>query len=240
MRMGRVFLGLLIVGFWSLAGQAENLAFPEQELAKESVLPVFDFPNSVRTRNVPVAGKFELGVFAGSVADEAIFNQSQYGALATYHFDETHGVNLSFGVMASGLGSYALQLKDLKPTGLDLENTFGPKSYFLGDYQFTAFYGKLSILKNVVVNTHIYGLAGLGSVMYDGLTAMALNFGVGQRFYILKNLALRFDLKVVRFSGPNPVGPTGSQIASGNLEIGDYDTTNFLLTHITGGLVFLF
>ena len=234
-----VNLSLLIFCLvFSASGQSEIIAFPEDELAKESVLPIFDIPNSVRNRNVVVADKLEIGGFLGSVSDEAIFNQNQYGVLGTYHFNEVHGVNISYGIMAAGVGSYSKNLYNT--VELDLSKTFGPKSYFLTSYQFTAFYGKLSILKNLVFNTHIYGLIGAGTVMYDGLSSMALDFGLGQRFYLLKNLALRFDLKFVRFTGPNPITKTKAQLAAGKLKINDYETTNFFLTHITGGLVFLF
>ena len=228
------------------SGSKSDSTITEEDLARESVLPVFDVPNSVRNRNVPVAGKFELGGFLGSVSDEPVFSQSQFGLLGTYHLNEVHGVNLSYGMMGSGVGTYAKTLKE--NVDLDLTRTFGPKSYFLASYQLTGFYGKLSIFKNLVVNTHIYGLLGLGTVMYEGLSSLALDFGLGQRFYITKNFALRFDLKFVRFSGPNPIyrgaGLTQdagkSKLKSGTLKIGDFETTNFLLTHITGGLVFLF
>lgn len=234
--LGQLFL---IMAFgWCFQVHAEQMAFPEEELARESVLPIFDVPNSVRNRNVVVGGKIEVGGFLGSVSDEAIFSQNQYGLLGTYHINEVHGVNVSFGMMGSGVGTYAKTLYD--SVKLDLTKTFGPKNYLLASYQFTGFYGKLSILKNVVVNTHIYGLAGLGTVMYNGMSSMALDFGLGQRFYILRNLALRFDLKFVRFTGPNPVTKSKAQLATGNLKISDFETTNYLLTHITGGLVFLF
>jgi len=227
-------------------GQAEKMAFPEEELARESVLPKFDVPNSVRNRNVEVAGRFELGGFLGAVTDEAIYNQSQMGVLGTYHLNEVHGLNLSFGILGSGVGTYAKTLNS--SVQLDLSKTFGPKSAFLASYQLTAFYGKLSILKNLVVNTHIYGLAGLGTIMYDGMTSLAFDFGLGQRFYFTKNFALRFDLKFVRFSGPNPIyRPAGKdqnqsrdELRSGNLKISNFESTNYILTHLTGGLVFLF
>jgi len=225
---------------------AEKMAFPEEELARESVLPKFDVPNSVRNRNITVGGKFELGGFLGKVTDEAIYNQAQMGFLGTYHINEVHGVNFSYGIMGSGIGDYSKTLKS--SVGLDLSKTFGPKSVALASYQLTVFYGKLSILKNVVVNTHIYGLAGLGTVMYDGLTTMAFDFGLGQRFYFTKNFALRFDLKFVRYSGPNPIyRPPGkdkstskTELESGNLKISNFESTTYMQTHLTGGLVFLF
>lgn len=245
------WIGILLL--WTIGisvARAEKMAFPEEELARESVLPKFDVPNSVRNRNVVVAERFELGGFYGSVTNEAVYNQNQFGFLGTYHFDEIHGVTLSYGLMGSGVGSYAKTLDSSMPDsyGFDLSKTFGPKSVILANYQFTVFYGKLSILKNLVFNTHIYGMIGAGSVMYDGLTSMALDFGLGQRFYFTKNFALRFDLKFVRFSGPNPIylNKSGSsqqsrdELRSGNLKISDFETTNYLLTHLTGGLVFLF
>lgn len=230
----------------SIPLHAEKMAFPEEELARESVLPKFDVPNSVRNRNIVVDGKFELGGFYGKVTDEAVYNQNQYGFLGTYHINEVHGVNLSYAILGSGMGDYSKTLKD--SVSLDLSKTFGPKSVALASYQLTAFYGKLSILKNLVVNTHIYGLAGIGSVMYDGYTALAFDFGLGQRFYFTKNFALRFDLKFVRYSGPNPIyRPPGktpnaskAELESGKLKISNFESTNYMLTHITGGLVFLF
>lgn len=234
----KIVLTMSFLG-WSAQCLAEKMAFPEEELAKESVLPKFDIPDSVRSRNVVVSGKAELGGFYGSVTDEPLYKQTQYGLLGTYHFNETHGVTTSFGMMSTGIGEYAEELKKIDK-GPDISNTEGPKSYFLVNYQFTGFYGKLSILKNVVVNTHIYGMLGLGSVMYNGLSSMALDFGIGQRFYILKNVALRFDLKLVRFAGPNPIAKSSAELKSGKLKITDFETTNYLLTHITGGLVFLF
>lgn len=247
----RKIYGWPLICFMSVVGmttslRAEKMAFPEEELARESVLPKFDVPNSVRNRNVVVEGRFELGGFLGKVTDEAVHSQDQMGFLGTYHINEVHGVNLSYGLMGTGVGDYAKTLNS--EVNLDLSKTFGPKSVALVSYQLTAFYGKLSILKNLVVNTHIYGLAGVGSVMYDGLTALAFDFGLGQRFYLSKNFALRFDLKFVRYSGPNPVyRPSGrsqnqskDDLRNGILKIRDFESTTYMLTHLTGGLVFLF
>lgn len=249
-RSQALIVGLII----SLGGSfafGEKMAFPEEELARESVLPKFDVPNSVRNRSVVVADRFELGGFLGATTNEAVYNQNQFGLIGTYHFSESHGIALSYTQMASGVGSYAKSLDSSVPAdkgNFDLSKTFGPKSFFLVNYQNTVFYGKLSILKNLVFNTHIYGMIGAGTVMYDGLSSMALDVGLGQRFYFTKNFALRFDLKFVRFSGPNPIykpdnkTPQESREAlrSGNLKISDYETTNYLLMHLTGGLVFLF
>lgn len=230
---------------------AEKMAFPEEELARESVLPKFDVPNSVRNRSVEVANRIELGGFLGSSTNEAVYNQNQFGIISTYHLTESHGISLNYTQMASGVGTYAKSLDSSVPEakgGFDLSKTFGPKNFVLLNYQNTLFYGKLSILKNLVFNTHIYGMIGAGTVMYEGLSSMALDFGLGQRFYFTKNFALRFDLKFVRFSGPNPIYKPDNKtseesrnaLKSGNLKISDFETTNYLQTHITGGLVFLF
>lgn len=240
MKKAQIILGLVLVFAAAEGVQAKPLAFPEEELAKESVLPVFDVPNSVRNRNVPVANKVEFGVFAGAVTDEPLFKQLQYGVVGTYHFNEFHGLNFTFAQMEKGIGTYAEQLKNDPTVGLDITNAFGPQSYALANYQYTAFYGKLSILKKLVINTHIYGLGGLGAVLYDGQSALALSAGLGQRFYLWPNLALRFDLKWVRFSGPDALSRSKTEIQSGALKIDDYDTTTYLLSNITAGLVFLF
>jgi outer membrane beta-barrel protein len=222
----------------SLNCRGAEPAFPEEELAKESVLPVFDVPTMVKNRKVTVDGRFEFGGFAGWVTDEPIYNQTIFGGIATYHFNEVHGVNLIYGQHSQGVGNYSKDLK--KSVGLDFSKTFAPQNYIVANYQLTGYYGKISLLKNWNANIHLYGLIGAGTVMYQGLSEFALDYGVGQRIYFTKNFALRFDYRFMRYNGPNPVSVADKDLLkSGKLKISDYASTTYFLNHVTLAFVFL-
>lgn len=231
-----IFFIALVMSF-SLNSHAAEPAFPEEELAKESVLPVFDVPTMVKNRNVTVDGRFEIGGFGGFVTDEPIYNQMILGGIATYHFNEVHGLNLIYGQYQKGVGQYS---KDLNSSvGLDFSKTFAPQSYLVGNYQLTGYYGKISLLKNWNASIHLYGLIGAGAVMYQGLQQFALDYGVGQRIYFTKNFALRFDYRFMRYNGPNPVSASKESLQAGKLKITDYSSTTYFLNHVTLALVFL-
>lgn len=226
--------------FLSVGHAATEQAFPEEDLARESVLPVFDVPNSVRNRNVALSKKIELGLFGGWTTDEAIYNGGQVGGIVSYHFDEVHGINLMFAKYNTGLSSYSDQLKDPKNGNLDFSKTFAPQSFYFLNYQAMGYYGKLSLLKNYNMNFHVFGTAGLGSIVYNGLQEMAVDFGIGQRIYFTKNFGVKIEYRFARYNGPNPVSVADkNKLKQGTLGISDYSSVTYFQNQITVGLVLL-
>ena len=71
------------------------------------------------------------------------------------------------------------------------------------NYQFLAYYGKISISKLGVMNLNLYGLAGLGYINMDSVSTFGLNLGVGQNFFFTKNFGVRLDLRWLIFQGPD-------------------------------------
>lgn len=200
-----LFLSISLVG---LCAQAEVIEVPEEELAKESVLPIFNSTAVVRSRLVNLEGRFELGLNSGINLNDAYYNPLTFGLLVTYHFNEIHGVNISYNQWFEGLSTYGKQLKNGE--GLSGGNTFDASlapqlqsMYFL-NYQFTAYYGKISLTKQSVMNLSLYTLAGLGMMNYKGGSEVAVNLGIGQRLYFSPDWALRFDLSMNMFSGIEP------------------------------------
>ena len=82
---------------------AVTIEFPEEELARESVLPIFDNATAVKSRLVPTAKRFELGFDLGFAMNEPFFQALRYGGHLAYHFTETHAVNLMFNLYQQGL-----------------------------------------------------------------------------------------------------------------------------------------
>ncbi len=204
-------VSVLIVPRLALAAPTQVIEFPKEELAAESVLPVFDHPEATKARLVTTAKRIELGAFGTYAMTEAFYNPLSFGGMLTYHFDETHGMNLMGSFNLGGVSHYADQLNPIRdqngsPTGYaHLEYAPAPKYLILGSYQFTAFYGKISLTKEGVMNLHLYGLAGLGAMGIGDATVPVLSIGIGQKFYFGRSFALRFDLRGVAYSGPDPI-----------------------------------
>lgn len=190
-----------------VAAAAQTIEFPEDELASESVLPVFDQPVSVKNRNIVTARRLELGLTGGYALTEPFFNPMSFGLTATYHLTEDHGVNI-FGVAyAGGPSDYSKQLNPIPPTATNanLQYAPGPKYLLLASYQYTGFYGKLSLTKEYIMNLHLYGLLGLGMIGLGDVNKPVFNAGLGQKFYLSKSFALRFDLRFLVYQGPDPL-----------------------------------
>ena len=71
----------------------QKVRFSQDELARESVLPVFDKTSVVKNRRVSTRGKVELGVGTGTDFLEPFY--VKYGiidAQLTYHINELHGI----------------------------------------------------------------------------------------------------------------------------------------------------
>ncbi len=186
---------------------AEEIKFPDEELATESVLPVFDQPVSVKNRSVTTAGRFELGGFGSYALTEPFFNPMSIGGTATYHFTEVHGINIVGNFFLGGASGYSGQLNPIPQTSINanLQNAPAPKFFVLGNYQHTAFYGKMSVSKNFVMNLSLYGLLGAGMIAIGDSSRPVVSAGLGQKFYFSPNFGLRFDLQVLAYRGPDPV-----------------------------------
>lgn len=195
---------MVLAAFPSLA---EVIEFPEEELASETVLPVFERAPVVKSKNITMAKRFEFGVGMGLNLTEALYNKTNFNANVTYHFSETQGVNAALYFMGTGLNDKGEQLKrgnlpDQPPFDPSLAPS--PQNLFLLSYQINAFYGKISLTKNYVMNLSLYGLAGLGAMSYGDSTNAAANLGFGQNFYVTKNIALQFDMRLLMYQGPDP------------------------------------
>jgi outer membrane beta-barrel protein len=227
----------------SVAAHAEVIQFPEEELATESVLPIFDNPVSVKNRNVITAKRFELGVQGGYNLTEAFFNQYSLAGTGTYHLNEDHGINVFATFFLPGVTQYT---NDLNPPPGSLENLnlqYGPrpKWMLLTNYQYTGFYGKLSFSKDYVMNLSLFGIGGVGGIMIGDKMFPVLNFGLGQKFYFNPNFALRMDLRVLIYQGPNLLsGPKTTLLnARGETSASAFEERLFVGSLLSVGLVWL-
>src|SRR3954470_11725211 len=91
---------------------AEDIEVPEEELARETTLPVFSKRRIVLNRNVVTAEKFEVGAGGGVEMNEPYYSTYLYGIQGTYNFNETSAVNIQSLFWTQGLSSYGEQLRN--------------------------------------------------------------------------------------------------------------------------------
>ena len=181
-----VLATLLLVLFFNQAAEAktEVIKFPDEELAAESVLPVFDQTEAVKKRNVITAKKIELGGFGGWNLNDAFFSPLNGGLWMTYHFSEVHAVQLMGAYYMPETSSYAKQLKNEQELNFDIVPQ--PQYLAMAAYELTPFYGKMSVTKQFVMNLAIYTTLGVGVVAVGNESVMAFSLGLGQKFFISK------------------------------------------------------
>jgi outer membrane beta-barrel protein len=186
----------------NLAMAADPVEVPLDELAQESVYPVFDHPQSVRNRVVATKGRLDVGLFGGYALTEPIYDTAKVGVAANYHFSELHSLGLMFSQNSAGLSKDGQGLKE--NNGLDFNRAPKPQSTTMLDYNWKPYYGKLSLSKLAVINTTIYGSAAAGMVAYESKSYPAIALGFGERFYFNRSFSLKADLRLFIHQAPVP------------------------------------
>jgi outer membrane beta-barrel protein len=199
----KVILALSLFTFLSAKAADEVIEFPEDELAQETVLPKFDRPDVVKSRSITTADKMELAPFFGFVTTEPIYGPLKFGLNLAYHWSEDSDLSFNFAKFSGGLNTV---YTDSLANQYKLDFSRAPKQNYAAfvNYEFKAYYGKISFTKQGVMNLSTYPLAGLGIIAYEHKSYPALDFGVGQKFYFSKTVSLRLDFKFQYAQGPSP------------------------------------
>lgn len=248
--MGKIFLSdikylaLCFLAAFSCASSsfaAEEIELPEDELARESVLPVFDKTVVVRNRAISLSKRFELSANMGLNMLEPFYESMVVGFGGAYHFNETHGVNFTYMMLQDTLSSNAKALQAGQGIGSPYDVSKAPsvESLLIANYQMTAYYGKISVTKKKAMNLSLYGLAGAGLVNWSDSTNIALNVGIGQKLYFNNHFAFRADLSMAMYQGPDVTSKT---LAPSDPNRGSdyFDKTLFFRTYLTAGIAYLF
>jgi outer membrane beta-barrel protein len=200
--IGWVLLGCFFVALFALSGlaKADVVEFPESELARESVLPVFDQPEAVKKRYVPTEGRVEVAGFFGSSLNDAFLYDYPFGLEVDYHLSELHGVGLVAEGFANTNTSYVSQIQTTVNGGNAIPFAQNPQPSFavLGQYEFTPYYGKISITKQSVLNLNISAELRVGMVnLTVGGSSITGGLGLNERFFFTRNFGLKLDLSTL-------------------------------------------
>lgn len=199
--------------FCAVPSEAVKIHFPDEELAMESVLPLIDPPKMVLNRNVPLKFRAEIGVGMGFGLDEPFYYPFYPSFFINFNFTEVQAISftgtyffpwLSGGgdLLKQGVEGIGVKGEPILTVFDALKAPYPQMSAFL-NYQYSPFYGKISLAKNWVMNLSIYGFAGLGVVVSNNNDHWpAGNLGIGQKLYINKWLGIRWDLGFYAYHGP--------------------------------------
>ena len=229
---------VITVVLFSIEINANEMEVPKDELAQESVLPIFDNTISIKNRNVKDAQTFDLGVFGGMSITEPIANTTKYGLSFNYHLNTTHSIGFLFLMNSAGLSKDAEGLKN--DFLLDFGRAPYPQFSLLGDYNYKMYYGKLSVTKKGVINTSIYTSGAAGIIKYIHKSYPTIAVGMGERFYFTNNFAFKVDLRLFVNNAPIPFKTNALKITD---PVPSYDSFGDRMTFTTSlefGLNYLF
>lgn len=208
-----MLLACFLVALFALSGLAKAddvVQFPESELARESVLPVFDQPEAVKKRFVPTDGRIEIGGFLGTSLNDAFLYNYPLGIEAQYHLNEISALGLMVEAFASTNTSYVGQLQNqVNGAGQKIPFAQNPQANFaaLAEYEFTPYYGKISLSKQNVLNLNISATARAGMLNLSvGGSSIAAGLGLNERFFLTRNFGIKLDLSALLYTKPDILG----------------------------------
>ncbi len=201
--MIRILFILILISQTSVA---ETIKFSEDELAPESVLPIFPRSVYVKNRNIVKTNSLEIQPVAGISMNNPFFDAFTLGGSLGFYFSEEHGINLMVSKMFDKKSKYAVALEQYQEGG-----TVKPQQKFdvfqrhdmvaLFNYEYSPFYGKLSLAKWINLNTDIVATLGAGYVFLKDAEFPAISIGLGQRFYLGKSFGFRFNIYSFFYKG---------------------------------------
>jgi len=225
--LGRVLLVLFLGACLALGklAKADVVEFSEEELARESVLPVFDQPEAVKKRVVPTDSRIEVGGYFGLSLNDPFINTFPIGADVEYHLSELYAVGINAAYFIDSASSYVGQIQTSVPGGnfIPFNNNPQPQFMFLGEYEFTPFYGKISVTKQGVANLNLGGTVRAGIISFTpSESSPTLGIGLNQRFFITRNFGIKLDLQGLLYQKTDiiPLSPSKNLVFNILLSVG--------------------
>jgi len=146
----------------------------------------------VQNRVYAKAERFEIALFGGVTSSDPFLSEYDFGGSLGYHFDETWSAHL-LGWKSLAKASRALQVLE-KDTGTTT-NTNPPQYFWGAEGNFSAIYGKLSVLGAAIIYYDFHLAAGTGFTNTETGNNWTLLFGLGQRTHLNDFLTLRIDYR---------------------------------------------
>lgn len=153
----------------------------------------------------------EVGLFAGSMLNEAYTDTGITGARLGLFFSEWLGVEIQGAdtSVSPSDDAIALSKQKFRPINAEEDPTkrvtavpeINPiRSFIEASLIYAPFYGKLTLIDGFIIYTDLYGTVGVSQLSTDLGELSSLNFGAGQRFYFGKSWSMRMEFKMRNFT----------------------------------------
>jgi outer membrane beta-barrel protein len=141
--------------------------------------------------------KIQVSLFGGTISTDPFLKVYSAGGSIGYNFTEYWGINALgwkfFVSDSSAAGAFRQQ------TGKTTNTNF-PQGFFGLEGEFSPVYGKLSLLGKAIVYYDLHLMFGGGYTTMESGTYLTPLIGIGQQFYIAKQLALRLDYRITYYN----------------------------------------
>lgn len=168
----------------------------------------------IRPKYFTKKGKFEVGAQFVAIMNESFIYTFMASGILSYHFAENFGVSMALGA------GFTIDKED-KRVLFDEFNIrtkiFRTRYNYILDLMYTPLYGKWSYSRNKVIYFDTFlevggGITGIewkrtdycnpdqvsGTISDDTIGYPTVNVGLGQRYFVSKNTAIRWDFKASR------------------------------------------
>lgn len=142
------------------------------------------------------AEKLEFGVFGGLLATDPFLSVKNLGFSVGFHMNEFFSGHL-LGWRSFTKPSSALEL--FEKTRGATTNTNEPKSFVGAEAEASLIYGKLSLLGMAILYYDFHLLGGAGITATETGNYFTPIAGLGQQIYVMKNLSLRVDYRLLPY-----------------------------------------
>ena len=147
----------------------------------------------VQNRTYTKSNKWDLGGLGGIVNSDPFLTIKSVGGSLGYHFNEYFSFHL---IGWKDLVSKSSALTSFEKFSGGTANTNYPKYFLGGEANGSLLYGKLSVLGKAIIYYDLHLSAGAGVTKTESGDYFTPMGGIGQRFYLSKNLSLRIDYRL--------------------------------------------
>lgn len=210
--MNSVISKCAVLIFWSHLACGATITLPENELPSESVIPKTDSQSVVLNRTVQKSQRVSLGLAAGVLLDEIFYNAQVLTLDARYNIDEGGAWGFRWD---QWMGNSTTSTETFASSSAHLQFAAAParKSGAFILRSWDAYYGKISLGKDVIVPMSFSWLALAGAQNWETAWLPAAQGGAQLKLYFTKKTA--FDLLYL-FSFYQKIDPTSVNVRSSN------------------------
>ncbi|MBE8221856.1 MAG: hypothetical protein HAW60_03915 [Bdellovibrionales bacterium] len=191
---------LFILFFSTISANARDLTFDLKFLPKETVLPIVKDRVFIKNKSILLNNRLSLGVGGGVILTEALFNNAAASVSLNYNFTELHAFSLNSFIRIPGLSDAGKSLNQLD-SAFHLDKVPYLKALHYALYKYTAYYGKISLSHDWIMNLTTSLNLGGGVAQYNDANFPLMTLGADQNFYFNSSIALNFSLGLFVYKG---------------------------------------